>query len=447
MHKKLNNKGYMLVEIIVASVIAFSVAYFLLNLTYKFKNKNMDVYESTNLLSAKINITKNIMNDLNDKNITSINKKDDKNITFKVDGIDKAISITNKTIKYGPYNGTAFITGDKSYYEKELPSYVDIGNISTPNNSIKIPISDIYSNNNYNINISTSNYDWTPSYHVFYEGIGGFINEKNDTKKYFEYDGLYNNLSAHDNNIAEWQEFNGKGTGAKATIKNKDWGNNYLNSNANNTYGIISSLTFNKNDHKKFSVESTFELEKKTSTSDCYLIGNIENGGVGLGINKEGIPIFKVYFEDEEKTLEATAPVQLNVKYHIVGTYDGETLKIYINGILNNFVNKTGTLKEANNNTVMAIGCNPSGQNCTGGFFKGKIYNASFNIGAANEDTIKNSSGKDVKIGEKYGDLPEPIRGSNYKFNGWVDKEGNTVTKDTIVTDKKDHTIYAKWTK
>lgn len=45
----------MLVEIIVASVIAFSVAYYLLNLTYKFKDKSEDIYYSTTMLSDKIN--------------------------------------------------------------------------------------------------------------------------------------------------------------------------------------------------------------------------------------------------------------------------------------------------------------------------------------------------------------------------------------------------------
>lgn len=62
--KKLNNKGYMLVEIILASVIAFSVAYYLINLTFKFKDQNMDLYNLTAIETAKINITKNIMNDL-----------------------------------------------------------------------------------------------------------------------------------------------------------------------------------------------------------------------------------------------------------------------------------------------------------------------------------------------------------------------------------------------
>ena len=41
---KLNNKGYMLVEIIVASVIALVMAYFLIDITIRLVNKNNDYY-------------------------------------------------------------------------------------------------------------------------------------------------------------------------------------------------------------------------------------------------------------------------------------------------------------------------------------------------------------------------------------------------------------------
>lgn len=79
--KKLNNKGYMLVEIILASVIAFSVAYYLINLTFKFKDQNMDLYNLTVIDNAKINITKNIMEDLK-QGISAENT-----ITFEQEGI------------------------------------------------------------------------------------------------------------------------------------------------------------------------------------------------------------------------------------------------------------------------------------------------------------------------------------------------------------------------
>ena len=90
--KRLNNKGYMLVEIIVASVIAFSVAYYLLNLTYKFKDKSEDIYYSTTMLSDKINITKNIMNDLEkipDKNsVTLVQGTNNNTYTITIKGKD-----------------------------------------------------------------------------------------------------------------------------------------------------------------------------------------------------------------------------------------------------------------------------------------------------------------------------------------------------------------------
>ena len=45
--KTLNNRGYVLVEIVLASVLAFGVAYYILNLTIKLKDKNMDLMVRT----------------------------------------------------------------------------------------------------------------------------------------------------------------------------------------------------------------------------------------------------------------------------------------------------------------------------------------------------------------------------------------------------------------
>ena len=47
MVKKLNNKGYMLVEIILAFVLAFGVMYYMLELAIKIKNKNDDLLVET----------------------------------------------------------------------------------------------------------------------------------------------------------------------------------------------------------------------------------------------------------------------------------------------------------------------------------------------------------------------------------------------------------------
>ena len=106
--KRLNNKGYMLVEIIIASVLAFSVAYYLLNLTYDFKDKNEDVYFSTATLSDKINITKNIMNDLEGKEVVIINNSNNY-VTFQVGTTDNIKQIYKKCFQSMKYTFFAYI--------------------------------------------------------------------------------------------------------------------------------------------------------------------------------------------------------------------------------------------------------------------------------------------------------------------------------------------------
>ena len=152
--KKLNNKGYMLVEIVLAAVISFSVAYYLLNLTYKFKDKNEDVLYTKKMLSDKINITKNIMNDLNNRTVTSVTCID-KSVdlsTYNSDSMAQEnikLSINSNTIEYGITKEGSFKTDDNSYYVKKIEDYLEVGQITCiTNNSIatiKIPLSNIYS--------------------------------------------------------------------------------------------------------------------------------------------------------------------------------------------------------------------------------------------------------------------------------------------------------------
>ena len=59
--KRLNNKGYMLVEIILASVIAFGVAYFMLDLTIKMRNKNDDMVVSSLVTTDQTVTSKKLM--------------------------------------------------------------------------------------------------------------------------------------------------------------------------------------------------------------------------------------------------------------------------------------------------------------------------------------------------------------------------------------------------
>ncbi len=59
---KLNRKGYMLIEIILASVLAFAIAYYVMNITIKLKNKNDDLLVETLVSTDQTIINNKLMN-------------------------------------------------------------------------------------------------------------------------------------------------------------------------------------------------------------------------------------------------------------------------------------------------------------------------------------------------------------------------------------------------
>ena len=139
--KKLNNKGYMLVEIILASVIAFGVAYFILDLVIKLKNKNDDLFVDTLARTDQAIITNTIMRDIYDKNTQ-----------FSCENILNNILVDGNKFKYNDtINDTIII---------EVNKYTTIGVIDcevTQTNSIKlnIPLTVKTTKKSYNISINT----------------------------------------------------------------------------------------------------------------------------------------------------------------------------------------------------------------------------------------------------------------------------------------------------
>lgn len=57
---KLNRKGYITIEVILSSVLAFAIAFFLIDITAKLVNKTDDAYLDTVLMTDKALIIKNI---------------------------------------------------------------------------------------------------------------------------------------------------------------------------------------------------------------------------------------------------------------------------------------------------------------------------------------------------------------------------------------------------
>lgn len=169
---KLNKKGYMLIEIVLSSVLAMSIALYLLNLTYQFKNKDEDIYQSITYSSDKIAITKNIMNDLENQVIINIVKKSNSEVllTTNSTGIEETrkLQITNPstnesqnqeiTITYGKYKNNTFDTSDVSYYQKKLQKSLLFKGIEITNSNanivtIKIKFESMYNDDDYSIKL------------------------------------------------------------------------------------------------------------------------------------------------------------------------------------------------------------------------------------------------------------------------------------------------------
>ena len=102
---KLNNRGYMLVEIILASAIAFGMAFFLTNMTIKLKNKNDDMLIETIVSTDQAIISNAIMRELKGQGCDTIKEPGNELIKLvNVDGSnskkvyvnDKLVTITSE---------------------------------------------------------------------------------------------------------------------------------------------------------------------------------------------------------------------------------------------------------------------------------------------------------------------------------------------------------------
>ncbi|HYD35103.1 MAG TPA: DUF2341 domain-containing protein [Vitreimonas sp.] len=68
------------------------------------------------------------------------------------------------------------------------------------------------------------------------------------------------------------------------------------------------------------------------------------------------------------KVVDSTSALALNQWYHIVGTYDGSSVKLYINGRLDNSLSTSGTI--TTNTDTLAFGCSSQ---LNGEYFNGKL--------------------------------------------------------------------------
>lgn len=142
----LNNKGYMLIEIIVSATLAMAIGYYLIDLVFNFNNTNKDLNESIKIIAIKNAVTKSIMEDLNTRITNNIECSETTGIneciiTFNDDTSEdntdnpKAklqINQTAKKIEYGLINSdNSYDKTDPSYYTKTFPNSIILKEIKT----------------------------------------------------------------------------------------------------------------------------------------------------------------------------------------------------------------------------------------------------------------------------------------------------------------------------
>lgn len=153
---KLNRKGYMTIEIILAAVVTFVIAFFLIDLTMDLSSTTDDAYADTVLVTDKALITKNIKENIENDiceygNIKSVNCNNNTcNISMN-SGNTVNLSISGNKVEY---------SGSVTYSKEIDKSLSDITLTSNNSNNyylFKISGRNIFVDNNYDINIFVYN--------------------------------------------------------------------------------------------------------------------------------------------------------------------------------------------------------------------------------------------------------------------------------------------------
>ena len=115
------------------------------------------------------------------------------------------------------------------------------------------------------------------------------------------------------------KRYNGKVEGATKTSEGLSFDRN------NRSNAFIGYLNY---DYVSLEIEFILKDNKRV-----FILDSVENGGYGFIYESESQSlVFSVYTAHNQWYSKIQAPININTKYHIVGTYDGLDLRLYVNG-------------------------------------------------------------------------------------------------------------------
>lgn len=122
-----------------------------------------------------------------------------------------------------------------------------------------------------------------------------------------------------------------------------------------------------------------------SSGSNDYLFGNWENNGGGILINYQDLINFEL-FDGEKYYQTFSTPIDVNQYHTIIGIYDGNDLKLYIDG---NLMATTNLSKMTSSSVSILLGANPSMNNASYDNSKMQLKEAMLYDRALTEDEVK----------------------------------------------------------
>ena len=202
---------------------------------------------------------------------------------------------------------------------------------------------------------------------------------------------------AHNISATTWTAYNPTGASlTSGTVANATWDSNYLAFNGNDSWV---NLGTGMNSEDYLTVQVTFSADEVLTTRNQYIMGNIDGDGIGIYIDSQGRLLITCSFTTNDGTQKLTRTTGVKVTagqvYDIALVMDENGVTVYVDGIQKLYLdNYAGSpLKHPTNNTVMALGTNPTQNNFAANTgFIGKIYNVSvYNRGLTVDEVIHNA--------------------------------------------------------
>jgi len=346
---KLDNKGFVLTEVLIVSTVIISILTFMY---IQFKNVNRSYQNSFSYDTVEgLYLANNIINYINEDNYDTL--------VAKLQGESQGyIDITNCDIDLFETSSYCEQLFEKSEVEQILFTQENLfkikENSSNLNNDIKNyikQIKTINSQTDYRIIIKYKNNTFTSL--RFNKG-----NEYVQKGLIAYLDGINNTGSGHSDTTITWRDLSGNNNDA-TLYNNPTWNSNSIIFDGQTNYGLLTNTA-----NQEFSNGMTLEIRvkilsfngKNTGTGHIEYFGNWQGAGGGFVFETSYINRFRLTNGAEARP---TFTSNLNEYYTVVATYDNNELKLYVNGIESASASASGSITPST--APFGLGGNPAG--------------------------------------------------------------------------------------